>query len=129
MNQSGSLLFGGQTTFTDRISDSAGVSLDGGKIVTNGFSEHGGSSGAIQPGIGVLTLLSDSLIDFGGGPSTFAFSNSSHATWSGTLKIYNWGQGDQLFFGTTSSVRSTSLSWATSHSTRIAVLQVSAPLR
>ena len=103
VNQSGSLLLGGQNSFTDRISDSTAVALDGGKLVTDGFSEYSGSAGAIQPGIGALTLLSDSLIDFGGGPSIFAFSDSSHTTWTGTLKIYNYGQGDQLFFGTTSS--------------------------
>lgn len=96
----GSLLLGGQSNFQDRIHDTAPIALDGGSIHPNGLSEYTtGAGNKILPGVGVLTLLSSSFIDFGNGASTFAFSDSSHATWNGTLSIYNWGQGDRLFFG------------------------------
>lgn len=104
VHEGGSLLLGGQSNFQDRIHDTVPIALDGGSIHPNGLSEYTtGAGDKILPGVGVLTLLSSSFIDFGNGASTFAFSDSSHATWNGTLSIYNWGQGDRLFFGSDAS--------------------------
>jgi hypothetical protein len=64
----------------------------------------------VTPGIGALTLSSNSIIDLGQGTSILAFANSSAQTWTATLSIYNWsgipvtGHGtDQLYFGTDST--------------------------
>ncbi len=100
VHEGGSLLLGGAGSFRDRIHDAAPITLDGGTLKTNGLSEYNtGGSGEVLPGVGALTLLSHSILDFGGGASTFAFGDSSRSTWNGTLSIYNWGEGDRLFFG------------------------------
>ena len=108
VNQGGTLLFtaSGIPT-TDRINNSSTMTLNGGTFNTGGFSERGLAGATVTPGMGTVTLLSNSVIDLGGGASVIAFSNSSAQAWTGTLSIYNWsgtpggGNGtDQLFFGT-----------------------------
>ena len=86
------------------------MTLNGGTFNTAGLSEHELSGVTVTPGIGALTLSSNSIIDLGAGASILAFANSSAQTWSGTLSIYNWsgnplvGKGtDQLYFGTDST--------------------------
>jgi hypothetical protein len=81
------------------------MTLNGGTFDTGGLSEHGASNNTT--GIGALTLQSSSIIDMTSGASIINFANSSGATWSGTLSIYNWsgtpvtgGGTDQLSFGT-----------------------------
>ena len=80
------------------------MTLNGGTFNTAGLSEHGASNNTT--GIGALTLQSSSIIDM--------------ASWSGTLKIYDWtgtvgtGNGtDQLYIGannTTQGLTSAQLS-------------------
>ena len=82
------------------------MTLNGGTFDTGGLSEHGLAGTTVTPGMGAVTLSSNSIIDFGGGASVIAFADSSTQTWTGTLSIYNWsgavgGNGtDQLYFGT-----------------------------
>jgi autotransporter-associated beta strand protein len=101
----------GGTASNDRINNSATMTLNAQNsstvaFDTGGLSEHGASNNT--PGIGALTLQSTSIIDMGSASSIIAFANSAAqaASWSGTLKIYNWsgtpltGSGtDQLYFG------------------------------
>ena len=92
VNAGGTLLLSGAG---DHIGNSAGITLNGGTSNTGGFSET----------LGVLTLSLNSVIDMGAGSSILHFLDSSAATWTGTLSIWNWsgntlGNGtDQLFFG------------------------------
>ncbi len=71
------------------------MTLNGGTLSTGGFSET----------LRVLTLSLSSVIDMGTGNSILHFLDSSAATWTGTLGIWNWsgntlgGGTDQLFFG------------------------------
>jgi autotransporter-associated beta strand protein len=111
VNASGSLLLSqtGSPT-TDRINNNSTMTLNGGTFNTGGLSEHNLSGITVTPGIGALTLLSNSTIDLGGGASVLAFANSSAQTWIATLSIYNWsgtpvaGHGiDQVYFGTDST--------------------------
>ena len=108
VNQGGTLLFGASgSPTTDRINDSSAMRLNGGTLSTAGLSEHGLAGSTVTPGMGAVTLSSNSIIDLGGGASVIAFADSSAQTWTGTLSIYNWsgtpgtGNGtDQLYFGT-----------------------------
>ena len=107
VNSGGTLAFTG-TTGTDRINNSATMTLNGGTFNTGGLSEHGASNNTA--GIGALTLQSNSIIDMGSGASIVAFADSHLASWTGTLSIYNYsgtpvtGNGtDQLYFGTDAS--------------------------
>jgi len=111
VNAGGTLLLSqsGSAT-TDRINNSSTMTLNGGTFNTAGLSEHELSGVTVMPGIGALTLSTNSIIDLGAGASILAFANSSAQTWSGTLSIYNWsgtpvvGKGtDQLYFGTDST--------------------------
>jgi autotransporter-associated beta strand protein len=111
VNTSGTLLLSqpGSPT-TDRINNSSSMTLNGGTFNTAGLSEHNLSGAIVTPGIGALTLSTNSVIDLGAGASILAFADSSMQTWSGTLSIYNWsgtpvaGKGtDQLYFGTDST--------------------------
>jgi autotransporter-associated beta strand protein len=106
VNAGGTLLLSqsGGTGSTDRINDSATMTLNGGTFNTGGLSEHGASNNTA--GIGALTLQSTSVIDMGNVASIAAFANSKLSTWTGTLNIYNWsgtpstgGGTDQLYFG------------------------------
>jgi autotransporter-associated beta strand protein len=106
INSTGTLLLGA----SNQINNSATMTLNGGTFKTAGFSERQLSGVTVTPGIGALTLSSNSIIDLGAGASILAFANSSAQAWSGTLKIYNWsgnpavGNGtDQLYFGTDST--------------------------
>ena len=108
INSGGTLLLSqsGSAT-TDRINNSSTMTLNGGTFNTGGLSEHNLSGSMVTPGIGAVTLLSNSTIDMGNGASVLAFANSSAQAWTGTLTILNWsgtpflgGGTDQLFFGT-----------------------------
>ena len=107
VNQGGTLLFSASgSPTTDRINNSSTMTLNGGTFNTAGLSEHGLSGASVTPGIGAITLSSNSTIDLGAGASVIAFANSSAQSWTGTISIYNWtgtlgaGNGpDQLFFG------------------------------
>ena len=105
INSGGTLLLtqSGGTASTDRINNSATMTLNGGTFNTGGLSEHGASNNTA--GIGALTLQASSIINMGSGSSIIAFADSHLASWTGTLKIYNWsgtqsgGGTDQLYFG------------------------------
>ena len=98
-----SLAQSGGTASTDRLNDSATMTLNGGTFNTGGLSEHGTSNNTA--GLGALTLSSSSVLDLGTGASVIAFADSHTASWSGTLSIYNWtgslaGSGtDEVFLG------------------------------
>jgi hypothetical protein len=96
--QAGTLLLGAN----ERVSDSTGVTLSGGTLKLDGFSET----------LGALTLSADSVIDFSGGDSVLQFADSSGIAWdpNATLTIINWsgkpalgGGADQIFFGSSDS--------------------------
>jgi autotransporter-associated beta strand protein len=100
VNAGGTLLLSGNTG--NRINDSADIILAGGRFDSAGLIEGAAST----PGMGALTLLTNSIIDLANGASLLAFANSSAETWVGTLSIYNWtgtpgiGDGtDQIYFG------------------------------
>ncbi len=102
----------GTVASTDRINNSAAVTLAGGTLSLNGVSE--GTRAAA--GIGPLSLTSSSKIDLAG-TSLLHFAASNGQTWSGTLSIYDWSGGiaghgpEQLLFGTNSkALTSTQLS-------------------
>ncbi len=105
VNNGGTLLLSGSPSVTDRINNAATVTLNGGTFGTSGLSEGSVAGGVATAGLGVLTLTGNSVIDLGSGASILAFANSSAATWTGTLSIYNWtgnlsgGGTDELFFG------------------------------
>src|ERR1700726_2101111 len=111
VNAGGTLLLSQSGSATnDRINNSSTMTLNGGTFNTGGLSEHELSGVTVTPGIGALTLLSNSIIDLGAGASIIAFANSSAQTWTGMLRIYHWwgapvaGHGiDQLYFGTDST--------------------------
>jgi type VI secretion system secreted protein VgrG len=108
VNLGGTVLFSASgSPTTDRINDNSTMTLNGGTFNTGGLSEHGLAGTTVTPGMGAVTLLSNSIIDLGGGASVIAFASSSAQTWTGTISIYNWsgipgaGDGtDQLYFGT-----------------------------
>ena len=65
---------------------------------------------AVVPGIGALTLSSNSTIDFAPGEAILAYGDSNSRTWTGLLKPNSWSGtfdtrdgADQLYFGTNSS--------------------------
>lgn len=101
----GTLLLSGAGT--DRINNSAAITMGGGKIGFTGDVTEGSS-----PGTGALTLTANSIIDFGGGNDIINFGASGGVGWTGgaTLSIYNWsgltggGGSDQLKFGSDSNV-------------------------
>ena len=101
INTGGTLLLTNTGT-TNRINNSATITMAGGTIAFSGNVTEGSS-----PGTGALTLTANSIIDFAGGNAVINFGDSSGATWTGgtTLSIYNWdglpaGNGnDQLIFG------------------------------
>jgi autotransporter-associated beta strand protein len=104
VNTGGTLLLSNTGT-TDRINDSATMTLAGGTIAFSGNVTEGSS-----PGTGALTLTASSVIDFLGGNAIINFDDSSSASWGAfTLSIWNWGGSyagggsDQLKFGTGSS--------------------------
>lgn len=100
VNSGGTLLL--SSTTGNRINDGADIVLNGGEFNSGGLIEGTPST----PGMGALTLLSNSVIDLANGASLLAFANSSAEAWTGTLNIHNWtgtvgvGDGtDQLYFG------------------------------
>jgi autotransporter-associated beta strand protein len=95
VNTGGTFLLSGAG---EQVNNSATMTLAGGTIQTNGAS-------SISETVGALTLSSSSTIDFGtlAGGNTLSFANSSAASWTGTLNVWNWTSGtDHLFFGTSS---------------------------
>jgi len=77
----------------NQIADSSGLTLAGGTLQMNGFSDT----------LGTLTLSGDSVIDFAGGDSVLTFSDFNYV--SGSLEIWNWdgefadgGGNDQILF-------------------------------
>ncbi len=110
VNSGGTLLLANSsaTASTDRINNSAAMTLNGGTFNTGGLSE--GTTGAA--GIGALTLQANSTIDLGSGSTTsilhFAASNAATWTASKILTISDWngsisgGGNEELLFGTTS---------------------------
>jgi fibronectin-binding autotransporter adhesin len=95
VNTGGTFLLSGAG---EQVNNAATVTLAGGTIQTNGAS-------SISETVGALTLSSSSTIDFGtlAGGNTLSFANSSAASWTGTLNVWNWTSGtDHLFFGTSS---------------------------
>jgi len=94
----GSLVFGG----SNQIGDSTSLTLAGGDVFLNDFSDT----------LGSLTLSTDSTIDLGsdaGDGSVLSFANSSANGWTGDLFITDWngdtdgGGLDQVFFGNNAS--------------------------
>ncbi|MHA3774138.1 autotransporter-associated beta strand repeat-containing protein [Verrucomicrobiota bacterium sgz303538] len=99
VQNSGSLLLGGTS---DRIKDTALVTLGGGTGTGPATLKLDNSLGQISETVGALTLASSSILDFGTGSAgaILNFADSSFQSWTGTLSIYNWTLGkDQLFFG------------------------------
>ena len=111
VNASGTLLLSqsGSAT-TNRINNSSTMTLNGGRFNMSGLSEHNLSGTTVTPGIGAVTLSSNSVIDLGAGASILPFAGSSAQTWIAALSIYNCsgtlvaGHGtDQLYFDTDST--------------------------
>ena len=102
LNLTGGTLLLSNTGTTDRINNSATVTMAGGTIAFSGNVSEGSS-----PGVGALTLSANSFIDFAGGNALINFGASNLASWNGGafLDIYNWagstagGGNDQLKFG------------------------------
>jgi fibronectin-binding autotransporter adhesin len=107
VNNGGTLGLTGSSGVTNRINNSAGVTLAGGTFNLGGLSE--GAAGTT--GVGALTLSSTSTIDFGSAAATNLIQFASVGTHvSSQLLITNWqgtaGQangGDQLLFAGNSS--------------------------
>jgi fibronectin-binding autotransporter adhesin len=73
------------------ISNSIGLTLDGGTLDPGGFNQT----------IAALTLSDNSTIDFEAGASELDFAASASSPWSGTLSLANWNPStDKLRFGT-----------------------------
>jgi autotransporter-associated beta strand protein len=108
VNSGGTLLVvqSGATASTDRINNSATMTLNGGTFKTGGLSE--GSTGSAGVGLGALTLQANSFIDLGSGSTSILhFADSHLVTWTAglTLEIDNWsgsvtgGGTEQLLVG------------------------------
>jgi autotransporter-associated beta strand protein len=102
---SGGTLLLTNTGTTDRIKDSAPMTLAGGTLKFSGNVSETTTLG-MTPGTGALTLSASSIIDFDLGNVVINFGASNLETWTGTLSIYNWdglyagGGNDRLIFGT-----------------------------
>ncbi|MGC4033449.1 MAG: autotransporter-associated beta strand repeat-containing protein [Tepidisphaeraceae bacterium] len=111
----GTLVFSGANTYTgatsvlagtlglgaaERIVNTSAVTLGGGTLATNGFSET----------VGTLALTNNSGIDFGTGTSTLTFSGPAAFTAGKTLTVTNWTSGsDHLFVGSSAVLTATQL--------------------
>ena len=84
VNNTGTLLLSANNV----INDSAGVTLNGGTLRTDGASEGSGHGS----GLGLLTLSASSVIDFGtGGVATLSFAGfASHTAGTTSLTVDNW---------------------------------------
>ncbi len=108
VNTGGTLLLD-NTGGTDRIKDSAPVTLAGGTIAFSGNVTE--QTSPFLPGVGALTLTQDSFINFASGNSIINFDNSTAAVWGSgkVLSVYNWGGStsgggnDQLIFGSSNT--------------------------
>jgi autotransporter-associated beta strand protein len=81
---------------SEQTNSSVAMVLSGGTFVLNGQN---------LSAVGALTLSATSTMDLGGGDSLVAFGDSSAATWtpSQELDITGWTDGDQIYFGTSST--------------------------
>ncbi len=106
----GSTLLLSDITTTDRIRNSVTITMAGGTIAFSGNITEGTELMRPSPGTGALTLMADSIIDFGGGNDIINFGASGTGNpnpWTAgtTLSIYNWagspagGGSDRLIFG------------------------------
>ena len=99
---------GGSLLISHNDAVSGNLTLDGGTIAVSGSG--------VSDAVGVLTLNSNSVIDLASdaGARSLSFADSSAASWTGTLSIWNWngtnmygtsyGSGDrQVFFGNSAS--------------------------
>lgn len=83
-------------TGAEVINNGADVTLENGRIISNGFAET----------MGRLTLIGDNTLDLVSLGNIVRMGNSSGVTWSSTLSILNWngnslgGGPDQFFIGT-----------------------------
>ena len=78
-----------------RIASTSNLVMGGGTFATGGFNQT----------LGTLTLSGSSTLDFGAGTSALVFSDSSAATWSGTLTLTNFTVGtDTLNFSSVSGL-------------------------
>jgi autotransporter-associated beta strand protein len=98
-------------TNSDRIGNAAPLNLGtlSGPGITRLSVDNAAASALATPfseTLGTLTLNSNTTLDLGTGVagSLLNFANSSAASWTGTLSIYNWtGPVDTLTFGNSSS--------------------------
>lgn len=71
---------------SNKISDSASLTLNGGVFQAGGFTDT----------LGSLTLTANSVIDFGGAAASLTFASIDVSSW--TLSVWNWTQNsDHLF--------------------------------
>lgn len=103
INSGGTLMLGA----SNQIKNTAGVTLNGGTLNLNGFSE--GSAGS--NGVGALTLQATSTIDFGASSgsvsSVIQFGGITQSVDGSILQIVNWtaagANADHLYFSGSSS--------------------------
>jgi len=91
----------------NQVADTTLVTLNGGKLALSNGDQEGT---ATKPGVGELTVQSNSVIDLSGSGNILHFAASNLESWSGTLAIWNWdgtplvgGGLEQLSFGTGTS--------------------------
>jgi autotransporter-associated beta strand protein len=96
----GTLMLSG-TAGSSKVNDAASVTLQDGSTVAfgAGLTNH-------TETVGQLTLAGDSVIDFGAGSANniLRFAISGALDWTGTLSVYNYQPGHQIFFGTQDSI-------------------------
>ncbi|QIF04081.1 autotransporter-associated beta strand repeat-containing protein [Roseimicrobium sp. ORNL1] len=96
----GTLMLSG-TAGSSKVNDAAAVTLQDGSTVAfdAGLTNH-------TETMGQLTLSGDSIVDFGVGSSNniLRFAISGAIDWTGTLSIYNYQPGHQIYFGTQDSI-------------------------
>jgi autotransporter-associated beta strand protein len=96
INSGGTLLLSG-TGISDRINNTATITLNGGTLA---------STGTVTETLGALTLATNSTIDMGSGSSTITMASISR-TGSSILTVNNWTSGsDHLIFNNTSGLTS-----------------------
>jgi len=77
------------------LNDSSPLTLDNGRLITNGNAET----------VGALTIFGNNQLDLAGAGNLIRFADSSTAIWGSTLTIGFWdglstgGGSDQVFFG------------------------------
>ena len=125
INSGGTLLLSGSAT--DRIANSAPMTLAGGTLARSSGSEGTGSSstgaGTSNVGLGVLTLTANSTLDFGNGAvGTLVFSSFTNSPFTLTINNYTPttsstyadGSSDRLIFNSSQSGNLSSFVFANS---------------